>query len=140
MYETYEDQYGQSPTAQWSNSASIVAGADVRISWESQLTWTKRFLPFDFTRIVNNGESDITFYPNQDDNNAIFVPKGTIISMDRNALPALSSFRIKNMDSVTTITANKIYVNCHKEGQNTDSVVERLHRRLFGNRKPQNVL
>lgn len=128
----YSRQYETSPSFRWTNGSSISSGADpVNVSWESQDTNSKKYLPFNFTRIVNNGEDDINFYPNQDLNSPILVPKGTIITLDRQSLPALSTFAIENAGS-TTITASKIVVNNFREGVDGLSIVQKLHKRLLG--------
>lgn len=127
---SYNREYGASPTFKWTNP-ELSDSNQVNVSWETYNTTSKKYLPFNFTRIVNNGEDDILFYPNQDTNQEILIPKGTIISIDERTIPALSSFAIKRAGS-TTITASKIVINCSKQGQDGDSVVSRLHRRLFG--------
>lgn len=129
--QTYARTYESSPSFQWINGASITAGSTINVSWETQDAKSQKYLPFNFTRIVNNGEADIWFYANQSEDKAYYVPAGTIISVDRASLPAVSSFMIKNADASTTITANKIIVSNSKEGQTSDSVIERLHKRLF---------
>ena len=129
--QSYSREYEASPSFQWINASSILAGATVNVSWETEDATTQKYLPFNFTRIVNNGEADLWFYANQQTNKAFYVPAGTIISIDRATLPALSSFTIKNADGSTSISANKIIVTNSREGQTSDSVIERLHKRLF---------
>lgn len=130
IQQTYSRQYEASPSFQWINGSTITAGSQINVSWETQDSTSQKYLPFNFTRIVNNGEADIWFYANQDTDKAYYVPAGTIISIDRSSLPAISSFIVKNAGS-NTITANKIIITNSKEGQTSDSVIERLHKRLF---------
>ena len=134
MNDTYQREYDASPSYQWYNAGQLASGSVISMSWETYNTVTKKYLPFNLTRIVNNGESDIWFYPNQNMNNGIYVPKGTILTMDFNFLPALSYFAIKNAQT-TTITVGKIIVTCSKQGQSADSIVSRLHKRLFDRNK-----
>lgn len=127
----YRRKYESSPNYQWENSSSITDDNLIRVSWETEDTTTQKYLPFNFTRIINNGETDIYFYPNQDEERGFLVPKGTIQSFDGRTIPALSSFAIKRA-TATTITANKIVISNHKEGQTADSIVQRLHKRVLG--------
>lgn len=126
--QNYARTYEASPHFQWENAELTASSSDV-VSWESYSLTSKKYLPFDYTRIVNNGESDIMFYPNQS-KNGIFIPKGTIYSADARSIPAISSFKITNVGS-TTLTAGKVIITNHRDGQTTDSIIERLHKRLF---------
>ena len=131
----YNRTFEASPKFQYKNPAQILAGGVVGISWEDNTPSSKKYLPFNFTRIINNGEDDIEFYPNQDANSSIYVPKGTIQSIDERTIPALRSFTIKNVGS-NNISANKIIITNSREAQSADSIVSRLHRRLFGDKNP----
>lgn len=128
----YSRQYENSPQFRWANSGTITVGSYINVSWETEDTTSKKYLPFNLTRIINNASADIIFYPNQNTDSGITVPAGTILTIDRITLPALSTFQIKNSDSSTSITAGQIIVTNSREGQNADSVVQRLHQRLFG--------
>lgn len=130
MKASYDRTHAPSKSFRWSNPATIAPGAEVRVSWEAQDTTSKKYLPFNFTRIVNNAGEDVTFYPNQDTTNAFTVPAGTIITMDRQSVPAVSSFTIVNDDSTNTIQIGEVVVSNSREGVTTDSFVQRLHRRL----------
>lgn len=129
MKKNYDRKFAPSPRFQWEN-AELTVGSVESNSWETKDRRSQKYLPFNFTRIVNNGESDIWFYANQSLNNAIFVPKGTIISLDRESLPAISSFKIENAGTVT-ISASKIVVTNSRSGEDVDTVVSRLHKRLL---------
>jgi hypothetical protein len=131
----YGREFDASPQYIWINATTIAASATRAVDWESYNSDSKRFLPFNFTRLVNNSSVDIWFYPNQDTNKGLFIPKGTILSMDKNALPALSSFSIKNNDGSTATGTNNIIMTCSREAQTADSVVARLHKRLFDRSK-----
>jgi len=128
---SYSRQSEVSPSFRWANASSILASADLIVSWESYNSASQKYLPFNFTRIINNGESDIIFYPNQDMNQGIDVPKGTMVALDRQTVPALSSFKIVNNGSIT-ISASKIIVTNSREGVNTESIVQKLHKRILG--------
>ena len=128
--KSYERNFEESPRFNYENPELAVGGSDV-ISWETKDSRSQKYLPFNFTRIVNNGEDDIWFVPNQDSNNKILVIKGTIISLDRSSLPAVSSFKIENAGT-NIISASKIIITNSREGVTGDSVVERLHKRLLG--------
>jgi hypothetical protein len=130
----YDRTYAASPQFLWTNDGTLTTGTALNISWETYNTASQKYLPFNLTRIVNNGESDIWFYPNQDQNNTILIPKGTIISIDRSTLPAIRSFTITNAGT-NNISANKIVLTNSREGVTNDSVVARLHNRLIGNKK-----
>lgn len=129
MNKTYSREFEASPTFQWTNGA-ISDSNIISVSWETYNTTSKKYLPFNFTRIVNNGEDDIYFYPNQDTNKSIYVPKGSIMSIDESTIPALSSFSLKRAGT-TNITASKIFITNSRQGQTSDSIVSRLHKRLF---------
>lgn len=129
--QDYNRIYDASPSFQWINSAQLTVGSTISSAWESYNSTTQKYLPFNMTRIVNNGEDDIYFYPNENSGQKIFIPKGTIITMDFNFLPALRTFTIAHAGSTSTISANKIIVTCSRQGQNSDSIVARLHKRLF---------
>ena len=135
--QSYDRVFAESPRFSYQNPILVDGASDV-ISWESQDPKSKKYLPFNFTRIVNNGEGDIWFYPDQNEDNKILVIAGTIISLDRSSLPAISSFKIIN-DSGVTITADKIIITNSKEGQTGDSVVQRLHKRLLGSKSSRLV-
>lgn len=131
MYgRSYGRDFEASPFFQWKNNNALSSGSKVGIDWEFYNTKSKKYLPFNTTRIINNGEYDINFYPNKNEDNPILVVKGTIISLDKSSLPALSSFLIENLGDAD-ITANKIVVTNSREGQTQDSVISRLHQKLF---------
>jgi len=127
---SYTRKFDVSPSFRWANASSISSGSALNVSWESYNTASQKYLPFNFTRVVNNGEDDIIFYPNQDTNQGIDVPQGTIITLDRQSIPALGGFRIENAGT-TTISASKIVVTNSREGVNTESIVQKFHRRLL---------
>ena len=132
IQQPYSRVYAASPSYQWTNAA-ITDSNQLNVSWETYNSDSQKYLPFNFIRIVNNGEDDINFYPNQNTDFIILVPKGTIITIDERTVPALRSFAIKRTGT-TNITANKIIVNCSRQAQSTDSIVSRLHERLLGGR------
>lgn len=130
--DNYARTYEASPQYQWSNASTITSGSDLNVSWETQDRTSQKYLPFNFTRIVNNSGEDITFYPNQG-SRGILCPAGTIQSIDARSIPALSSFRVLN-SGTGTIGANEIVVTNSRTGQDIDSIIERVHKRLFGAR------
>lgn len=136
--KTYQREFESSPSFQWTNAGTILTTKDFNVSWESQDANSIKYLPFNFTRIINNSSYDIIFYPNQDANNPITVPSGTIQSIDKRTLPAVHSFKIKN-NGTGSITAGQIVITNSREGQTGDSIVERLHKRLF-NKLPKGQL
>lgn len=131
MNKSYGRTYDASPAFKWEN-ASLAAEAGVNVQWETENATAFKYVPFNLTRIVNNGEADIWFYPNQDTNNGFFVPKGTIQTIDSRTLPAVSGFRIVNDSTTTAISAGKIIITNSREAQDGDTIVQRLHKRLFG--------
>jgi len=126
--QSYTREFGASPSFIWKN-AEIAVANQINVSWETYNTASQKYLPFNYVRIVNNGEADIWFYPNQDTSNPHYITKGSIVSYDRRTIPALSSFAVKRA-TATTITADKIIISCSKELEGTDSIVARLHKRL----------
>lgn len=128
---SYSRKNEVSPSFRWANADAISSGAGLNVSWESYNSASQKYLPFNFTRIINNGESDIIFYPNQDTNQGIDVPKGTIITLDRQSVPALSTFRIVNNGSAE-ISASKIVITNSREGVDGLSIVQKLHKRILG--------
>lgn len=131
IQKSYSRKSEVSPSFRWANASSITAGAYTVASWESYNSASQKYLPFNFTRIINNGEGDIIFYPNQDTSQGIDVPKGTIISLDRQSVPALSSFRIENVSGVD-ITSGKIVITNSREGVDSETIVQKVHKRIFG--------
>lgn len=125
----YTRKYGPSPAFQWTN-AEISDDNLINVSWESEDFTSKKYLPFNFTRIINQGEDNIIFYPNQDTSNPFLIVKGTQQTIDRSSLPAVSSFAIKR-SGTNTITASKIVVVNSKEAETETSMLQRLHRRLL---------
>lgn len=130
----YDDSYNRtlapSPQFTWKNS-QILTGAIEVMNWYNYSVASQKYLPFNLTRIINNSSYDITFYPNQNmgATDGILIPKGTIFTVDRSSIPALSSFIVKN-EGASTITANQIIVTNSREGQTANSIVQRLYDRL----------
>lgn len=135
---SYSRKNEVSPSFRWANTGTILTTASDVVSWESYNTASKKYLPFNFTRIINNGEGDIIFYPNQDMNQGIDIPKGTIITLDRQSVPALSSFKIVN-NSAVSITASKIVITNSREGVDGLSIVQKLHKRILGSGSPGRI-
>lgn len=104
-----------SPIFSFSNSASIGTTSKASFSWESINANTLKYLPFNFVRIVNNSNSDINFYPNQDDTQPYFIPSGSIMSIDKASVPALRSFTIENTSSTDAITTGQIKITSNRE-------------------------
>lgn len=138
MIKSYSRNFEASPSFQWSNASQITTGATLTVSWETYNTSSQKYLPFNFTRIVNNSSEDIIFYPQQDSNQSYTIPSGTIITIDKRSIPAIDKFSIKN-NGAGNVGAGEIIINNSREGQSTDSIVERLHERLFG-KKDQGVV
>lgn len=130
----YDQIYDASPSFAWTNASQITSGSIIQVAWENYNSTTQKYLPFNLTRIVNNGEDDIWFNPQQDATRKVLVPKGTIITFDRAYIPAISSFSITHAGT-TTISANKIILTNSREAQSTDSIVARLHERLFSKKR-----
>lgn len=126
----YDRQYAASPFYRWSVPALSDANP-VNMSWETQDTTSKKYLPFNSMRITNNGADDVIVYPNQDLTWAVQVPKGTIIVIDKNAIPAVSSIAIKR-GGTTTILADTVIIECWREAVTPESAFQKLHRRFFG--------
>ena len=131
MKKSYSREFESSPAFTWTNNAVILPGADITVSWGTHNARSQKYLPFNFTRVINNSGQEIILYPNQDLNSPIHIPNGTISSMDRGVIPAMSSFRIQN-NGIANITANQIVLSNSREGVTSDSVVSRLHKRLLG--------
>jgi len=131
MTKSYSREFESSPQFTWTNAGVISAGATLAVSWGSYNTSSKKYLPFNFTRIINNSAVEIIVYPNQDTNNPIYVPNGTILSVDKVNLPAVSSFSIKN-NGAGNVTASQIVVSNSREGVTSDGILSRLHKRLLG--------
>lgn len=128
---SYGRDFAATPFFKWQNSNSISSSSKTGIDWEYYNTASKKYLPFNQTVVINNGEEDIIFYPNKDESNPIFISKGTSQVLNEFDLPALRSFIIENVGS-GSISANKIIVTNNRKAQTTDSIVGRIHQRLFG--------
>jgi len=131
MKKSYSREFEASPQFSWTNASVISAGATTILSWESYKPTSKKYLPFNFTRVINNSAVEIIVYPNQDTNNPIYVPNGTILSIDRDTIPAVNSFAIKN-NGGANVTANQIVISNSRQGVTQDGIVARLHKRLLG--------
>lgn len=134
MEKTYSREYEASPSFTWLNS-SLAIGSTQILDWETYNSSSVKYLPFNFIRIINNGEDDIWIYPQQDSSRKFLVPKGTFSSISRATIPALTSCSIVHAGSTSNISASKIIITCSKEGETTDSIVSRLHKRLYGENK-----
>lgn len=128
--QTYGEKFARSPSFNWTN-AELTGGSEISVDWFSYASTSQKYLPFNNTRIINNGEADIWFYPNNDRNSGIFVPRGVITTLDRTTLPAVRGFTILNAEASTTITAGKLIITNSNQGQTTDSIVERFHENVF---------
>lgn len=130
MQKSYSREFEASPIFPWINAA-INDDNPVNVSWESQSSGSQKYLPFNFTRVVNKSTVDILFYPNQDLSKPIFVAAQTIETIDKKSFPAIRSFAVKR-NSASAIAAGLIRVESSREGQDTDSIVARAHQKLLG--------
>ena len=126
----YERNYGTSPIFSYDNAA--LTDSNIKnVTWESADATSKKYLPFDSCLISNNGEDDIIVYPNQNSSSGILVRKNTEKAINRNTVPAWSSFGYKR-NGTTNITASTVKFSFWKEGVDSDSVARLVHKRIFG--------
>ena len=130
MATNFSRREDASPSFQWTNLVQINEGEYVNFSWETYNTIPQKYLPFNFSRIINNSTALMELYSNQDERNKITVPAGTIMTIDRRTIPAVSSWRIKAVSGNAAI--GKIIINNSREAVSADTLVTRLYTRLFG--------
>ena len=129
-FETnYRRSYEASPIFNFTNDSEVSAGAGFLIDIGEADTKTKKYLPLSNVRIVNNSNVNIAFFPNQR-SEGITIPSGTILSFDRNSIPAIYSLKFTNLDGSNSINANEVKVDVWREGQVVDDGYRKLHKAL----------
>ena len=131
--QNYNRSYGPSPKFTYKNDVSISSIDPIIIDWETKNPRSQKYYPFNYTQIVNNSEVGFSFYANQKDDKFLYCPGGSIQNIDVSFFPAIRSYKIVP-ESAVEIPANKIIITSSNQGQTTDSIAERVHKRLFGNR------
>lgn len=118
METNYTREFGRSPTFNYKN-AQILTSATQLFSFDDLTPTCKKYLPFNFLKIINNSGYDIEVYINQDTSDVTTVTAGTIVSLSENDLPAVRSIIVKNI-SASTIDANKIKIEVRKNDVGSD--------------------
>ena len=126
---TYDRQYGASRRFSHTN-ASLASGAVHFFNWEDEDGTSRKYLPFNEIRIINNSSQALIVYPNQDQSNPNHVPAGTISSLNRYNVPAVWGIGYKN-NGTSTINAGEIIIESAKSGEELDTVFSRTHRRVL---------
>jgi len=125
---SYDRKYGRSPTFNFKNTSSIPADGIYLLDIESVSRTAQKYLPFNFVRIINQSGYDIEVYINQNDDNPVLIPKGTIQVIDKESAPAIRSFKIKNLDSTNAISANTVRLEVLQQGVTSDDVTNKVFR------------
>lgn len=89
----------------------------------------KKYMPFTDIEIVNNSSVALFFYPNQDTDRKIVIPAGVIKTLDKNDMPALSSFQIFTKSG--TAAVDEIEVTVWKRGVVQDDMAKIQHKKMF---------
>ena len=126
----YARTYETSPIFRQRNTATIAANAYFVYNWEiSEPTGAKKYLPFNLLIVTNNDTANaMELCLNGDILPIKYIPAGTITTIDRNSIPAFSSFVLKNIGS-TTIAIGSVEVIAQREGIKTEEIAQDLHRR-----------
>lgn len=109
--------------------ASISASASFTLDIaEDKPTW-KKYLPFNSVTITNNGGTDVMIYINQDLNNALYVPSGTIKNFTNESF-GIWSLKVTNLNGSTATTSNQLVAEFERVGMTTNKFVKNLAERF----------
>lgn len=137
---TYNRTYGRSPTFNFKNDTTIAPSALYLLDIESVSNTARKYLPFNYLRIINQSGVDVELYLNQNADDIFLIPNGTIQVIDKVSAPAIRSFALKNIDTSTTISANTIRVEVFKEDVGIDDVANKMFRFFKGGTKNKGVV
>ena len=128
----YSRQYETSPIFRQRNTATIASNAYFAYNWEiSESTTAKKYLPFNMLIITNNDTANaFELYINGDILPIKYIPAGVIVSIDRETIPAFSSFVLKNIGSTTSAIGN-IEVVAQREAITPEVMAQNLHKDMF---------
>jgi len=114
------------------NPSTISAGSFWVYNIEDQKTEWIKYLPFDRIVVINNADEDIEFYPNMDSNRTKLIPTGTIWVFEApEDIPSIHSWKIKNLDSSTTVSANEIEIQLSRKGMVSDRFFKAVSKNVF---------
>lgn len=94
-----------------------------------------RYSPFNNCRVVNNSNSDIIVYPNQQRAQGILITKKTAQTMDNQVIKGFNSMIIENIDSSNAVAVNEVRVLFWKDKVTTDELVKSIHAFIRGGHK-----
>lgn len=137
---TYNRNYGRSPTFNFKNVTTIAPSSLYLLDIESVSNTARKYLPFNYLRIINQSGVDVELYLNQNADDIFLIPNGTIQVIDKVSAPAIRSFAIKNIDTSTTISANTIRVEVFKEDVGIDDVANKVFRFFKSGSKNKGVV
>lgn len=127
----YARKFETSPIFRQRNTGTIAANAFFNYDWEvSSPVEAKKYLPFNLLIITNNNTSNpLELYINGDILPIKYVPAGTIVTINRDTIPAFSSITLKNIGT-TTIATGELEVVAQREAIKPEEMAQNLHRRI----------
>lgn len=127
----YARKFETSPIFRQRNTATITANSYFNYDWEvSSPSEAKKYLPFNLLIVTNNNTSSpMELYINGDVLPVKYIPAGTIVTIDRDTIPAFSSVVLKNIGS-TTIAIGEIEIVAQREAIKPEEMAQNLHKRL----------
>ena len=121
-----------SPQFKKKNTSALPASGTTVFSFDERATASEKYAPFNKLVLINNSAVNLEFHINQDPNNVVDVPKGTIRALDSGSAPAVRSVRVVNLNSTTQAQANTIIVQVERVVLNTQDIVGGIVRKIFG--------
>lgn len=127
---TYSRKFEVSPIFSFSNVTAIAVSSETILDFETLKPKSGKYLPFNSGRILNNSDSDIIIYINQNRERPLQVPANTIQPVDATIFPSISSAIIVNNDT-NEIPIGKINLVTSKDEVTVDLIAKRMHKLLL---------
>lgn len=128
--KTYDTQYEPSPVYPFRNSGSVTTTSPFGIELDKNGQAYQKYIPFTNCRISNKSSVHVFVYPNDDDSRKILIPSGTILDLSPSDVPAWRNATFYSQSG--TVNANELEVIFWREGVTTTTLLQNLHRKLFG--------
>lgn len=133
----YKRQYGLSPIFRQRLASSLAANAVFAYDWEVSANGTAgKYLPFNLLQITNNSlNSPVELYVNGEILPIKYIPAGTILSIDKETLPAFKSVLIKNIGTAA-ISAGEIEIVAQREAITPTQMAQETHKAIYSKKQP----
>lgn len=128
MSKDYSRQYEPSPIYSFRNSGVVSTTSPLLVDIGESETTSKKYLPFNNFRLCNKSACHVFIYPNQDENKKVLVPSGSIVSLNKNDVPAWWSFAVYSQSG--NVNANELEVTVWSSGVTVDMISQNLHKKF----------